>query len=153
MLQRDVDAISACYARYAPELLGTRYAQEMWALYEEGELRPETPLTGRFEETATDPDVEQLLDVIRHGRGVRAAQTPERSQRSGLSLDYLPAAPSVTVQSAEHGLEPRIGSLRRRLKMGHIQRLEHGPPLLAFVGIQQGLPDRIPHHRREPGVD
>lgn len=64
MLQRDVNAITACYARNAPELLDTRYAQEMWALYEEGELRPETPLTGRFEESTADPDVETLLDVI-----------------------------------------------------------------------------------------
>jgi RIO kinase 1 len=64
MLQRDVDSITSYYAQYAPELLDTQYAQEMWALYEGGELRPETPLTGQFEDTSPDADVEMILDVI-----------------------------------------------------------------------------------------
>jgi RIO kinase 1 len=64
MLQRDVDSITSYYAQYAPELLDTQYAKEMWALYEGGELRPETPLTGQFEDTSPDADVEMILDVI-----------------------------------------------------------------------------------------
>jgi len=64
MLQRDVDAITTYYARYAPELITTQYAKEMWALYQDGELRPESRLTGQFEDTTPDADVEVVLDVI-----------------------------------------------------------------------------------------
>jgi len=51
MLERDVNNMTAYYGLYAPELLGSNYAKEMWALYEEGELTPETMLTGLFRRT------------------------------------------------------------------------------------------------------
>src|SRR5690554_2139703 len=36
MLLRDVENMNAYYGQFAPELLKARYAQEMWALYQEG---------------------------------------------------------------------------------------------------------------------
>ena len=48
MLQRDVDNITAYCGRFAPELLATEYAHEIWKLFEARELRPESLLTGRF---------------------------------------------------------------------------------------------------------
>ncbi len=48
MLQRDVSNITATLARFAPELSATRYAEEMWALFEQGLLLPDTTLTGVF---------------------------------------------------------------------------------------------------------
>lgn len=48
MLQRDVNNITATLGRCAPELLDTRYAEEMWALFEQGLLLPDTVLTGIF---------------------------------------------------------------------------------------------------------
>ena len=33
MLQRDVENMTQYYGQFAPELLGTQYAEEMWALY------------------------------------------------------------------------------------------------------------------------
>jgi RIO kinase 1 len=58
MLERDVNNIRSTLGRFAPELLATEFAREMWALYEQGELQPESELTGLFsrEETATDPN-------------------------------------------------------------------------------------------------
>ena len=38
MLERDVNNIRGTLGRFAPELLETEYAREMWALFEEGEL-------------------------------------------------------------------------------------------------------------------
>ena len=64
MLERDVDSITAYYAQYTPELLGSQYAKEIWALYEDGELHPDTELTGQFEETQQDADVDVVLQVI-----------------------------------------------------------------------------------------
>jgi RIO kinase 1 len=57
MLERDVNNLRATLGRFAPELLTTEYAREMWSLFQQGELRPESPLTGRFarDNSATDP--------------------------------------------------------------------------------------------------
>lgn len=39
----------------------TRFAHEMWALYETGELRPDSPMTGRFDLPQHEVDAELLL--------------------------------------------------------------------------------------------
>ncbi len=48
MLLRDVHNLRDSLARFAPELASTHYGEEMWALYEKGELRPDTDLSGGF---------------------------------------------------------------------------------------------------------
>ncbi|MEQ9566646.1 MAG: serine protein kinase RIO, partial [Pseudomonadales bacterium] len=45
-------------------LLDTRYAEEIWALYEEGDLMPESPLTGQFDDPTTSADVDAVLAEI-----------------------------------------------------------------------------------------
>lgn len=65
MLERDVNNMTHYYAQYAPELLHTRYAQEMWALYEEGKLTPDTALTGYFAEPEEAADVDTVLQEIK----------------------------------------------------------------------------------------
>ena len=35
-------------SRFAPELAQNHYGEEMWAIYEKGDLRPDTVLTGKF---------------------------------------------------------------------------------------------------------
>ncbi|MDA9049970.1 serine protein kinase RIO [Pseudomonadales bacterium] len=64
MLARDVNNITGYYGLFASELLDTRYAQEMWALYEEGTLEPDTPLTGEFEESTELADVDAVMAEI-----------------------------------------------------------------------------------------
>jgi RIO kinase 1 len=56
MLDRDVRNITETLGRFAPELLTTHYALEMWSLFEQGELKPESRLRGDFikDETAAD---------------------------------------------------------------------------------------------------
>jgi RIO kinase 1 len=63
MLARDVNNLRASLGRFAPELLDTRFAAEMWALFEQGELGPETRLTGihAVEEAVADPDAVMLV--------------------------------------------------------------------------------------------
>jgi RIO kinase 1 len=64
MLQRDVDAITGYYGQFAPELLDSHYGREMWALYENGKLFPDTKLTGHFEMTTASADVDAVLFEI-----------------------------------------------------------------------------------------
>ncbi|MEW6996406.1 PA4780 family RIO1-like protein kinase [Colwelliaceae bacterium BS250] len=65
MLIRDVENMTNYYGQFAPELLSTRFALEMWALYEKSELSPETELTGIYEDPKEEADVESILDEIK----------------------------------------------------------------------------------------
>ena len=68
MLIRDVNNITGTLARFAPELLATRYGEEMWALFEQGLLQPETVLKGLFVSNETAADVEGTLIAIEDAR-------------------------------------------------------------------------------------
>lgn len=65
MLKRDVDNMSIYYAQYAPVLKNTFYAEEMWTLYENGELTPNSELTGLYEEPTESADVDSVLEEIK----------------------------------------------------------------------------------------
>jgi RIO kinase 1 len=68
LLERDVNNLRASLGRFAPELLATEFAREMWSLFEQGELRPDSALTGVFadEEAVVDPnDVMLVIDDAR----------------------------------------------------------------------------------------
>ncbi|CUU24962.1 serine/threonine protein kinase [Duffyella gerundensis] len=64
MFERDVNNITAYYGQFAPQLLTTRYAKEIWLLYEDGKLTPETVLTGTFTEQEHKVDMDSLMDEI-----------------------------------------------------------------------------------------
>jgi RIO kinase 1 len=76
MLQRDVNNITAYCGRYAPELLATEYAYEIWKLFHSRKLRPDTELTGLFVHDQTAADVDGVLAQIEEAR-----QEAERRQR------------------------------------------------------------------------
>lgn len=65
MFERDVNNITNYYGMYAPELLSSRYAQEIWALYEAGDLTPEVELTGHFDEDTEAADLDGVLEEIK----------------------------------------------------------------------------------------
>lgn len=64
MLLRDVNNITTYYAQFVPNLALTRFGEEMWALYEAGELSDTTKLTGLFAEDTQSADVETILAEI-----------------------------------------------------------------------------------------
>jgi RIO kinase 1 len=75
MLERDVDNMRRYFGRFAPELLVTDYGKEIWALYESGDLHPDSHLTGRFEHDTESADVDELMEVI------EAAKEEERERQ------------------------------------------------------------------------
>ena len=64
MLSRDVNNMTNYYGQFAPELLDTSYAKEIWELYEAGELHPDIELTGEFHEDEQSADVDAVLTEI-----------------------------------------------------------------------------------------
>lgn len=64
MLTRDINNMRRYYGQFAPELLNTQYAKEIWALYEDGALLADSKLTGKFEENLQDVDLDEVIDVI-----------------------------------------------------------------------------------------
>ena len=74
MLERDVDNLANYFGQFAPELRTTQYGKEIWAIYQRGELFPDTPLTGRFEQREQDADVNSVMREITSARDDHAAK-------------------------------------------------------------------------------
>jgi len=68
MLRRDVGNLTISLSRFAPELLDTHYGEEMWALFERGELRADSELTGHFEFDQRTADVDSVMQSINDAR-------------------------------------------------------------------------------------
>jgi RIO kinase 1 len=77
MLERDVNKMRDYYGLFAPELLETNYAKEIWARYEEGELHPDIELTGYFAPDTHEADVDLVLEEIK----AAMAEEQERLER------------------------------------------------------------------------
>ncbi len=74
MLERDIGNLSAFFGRFAPELLTTQYAKEIWALYARGLLSVETELTGHFKQDTKPVDLKSVIRVIDAARDEEAAR-------------------------------------------------------------------------------
>ena len=68
MLLRDVNNLTAHLGRWAPDLFETWYGEEMWALFEAGELRPDSELTGEFEPDESEVDLDSIRQSINDAR-------------------------------------------------------------------------------------
>lgn len=77
MLFRDVNNLRNFFAEFAPLLRNTRYAAEIWALYESGELSEEVELTGEADEDEHEADLVSVLREIEDA----AREEEERKQR------------------------------------------------------------------------
>lgn len=82
LFARDVDNLAAYFGQFAPELLETAFAEEIWDLYERGKLQPETPLTGRFKSSEQTADVHDVLREIEDSRKEALAREAGRAMAS-----------------------------------------------------------------------
>jgi RIO kinase 1 len=74
MLARDVNNLRTYFGQFAPVLLATQYAEEIWVLYEHGKLNPDVELTGRFEDEKPPVDLEGVMREIEDAREEEAAR-------------------------------------------------------------------------------
>lgn len=77
MLERDVNNMTQYYGQFAPELLTTQFAKEIWALYQAGDFDPEAELTGEYQAPTAAANVDAVLDEIK----AAFAQMQERQLR------------------------------------------------------------------------
>jgi len=68
MLERDVNNIRGTLGRFAPELLATEFAREMWAEFEQGELTADSKLTGVFARDETIVNADGVLLAVEDAR-------------------------------------------------------------------------------------
>lgn len=81
MLERDVANIRLFFGEFAPDLLDTDYGNEIWALFEAGDLHEDSVLTGEFFEDQTEADLAQLFAVM------AAAEEEEEERRERMQDD------------------------------------------------------------------
>lgn len=80
MLLRDVHNLRASLSRFAPELMQTFYGEEMWALFEHGELHPDSELSGTFVFDEHSADIEAVMDSIEDARQVALIRQQGREE-------------------------------------------------------------------------
>ena len=74
ILGRDVANLANYFGQFAPDLLTTQYGKEIWALYQSGELTPDTPLTGHVASDGRIADVRAVMQEITAANDDHAAK-------------------------------------------------------------------------------
>jgi RIO kinase 1 len=64
LLERDVENLANYLGQFAPQLVGTDYGKEIWMHFEEGNLTPDTVLTGIAQRNTMPADVDAVLKEI-----------------------------------------------------------------------------------------
>jgi RIO kinase 1 len=64
ILERDLNHLARFFGRVAPEIAQTQYAKEIWALFQSGKLKPDSPLTGTFKTAYHRVNVRGVLAEI-----------------------------------------------------------------------------------------
>ncbi|MHB9119648.1 MAG: PA4780 family RIO1-like protein kinase [Burkholderiales bacterium] len=93
MLLRDVANLASYFGQFAPELKATDYGNEIWALYERGKLHPGVILSGRFERSEIQADVDGVMreiDAARDEEEARRKYRQELEQRSKAPTQEYP---------------------------------------------------------------
>ena len=86
MLARDVQNMSNYFGQFAPELIGTHYAEEIWELYKRGELEDATELTGVVTRSEEKIDIENLMRIMKDAR--REEEAKQRRAREAASGEF-----------------------------------------------------------------
>lgn len=84
MLTRDVNNMRDYFGQYAPDLLVSHYAEEIWDLFEHGKLHPNVTLTGEYAHSNIEADIATMMRIIEHAKEEEAdRQERERMARNG----------------------------------------------------------------------
>ncbi len=143
LLIRDVDNLARFLGRFAPELLGGRFGDELWSHYERNTLKPETRLTGRYKERRGPADTSALL------REIEAVEREAMAKRRALGLPEPRPARAPVAPRSMHG--PKGGAPGGRPGPAPGGRPSQAPsggrPVQAPQGGRPGAPRGGPRER------
>ncbi len=117
LLIRDVKNLSFFLGRYTRKLRGKRFGDEIWALYEAGELRPDTPLTGKPPARST-PKNEAPLSLLEELEAI-AAENRRKRQELGLKPRRPARTPAVALPAASQPRRPKRRRKRKKRSPSH----------------------------------
>ena len=83
MLLRDVQNLASYFGQFAPELLTTDYGNEIWSLFQSGQLHPASVLTGHFERIEQPVDLKSVMREINDTLKEEEARQLAIAMRSG----------------------------------------------------------------------
>jgi RIO kinase 1 len=137
---RDVENLRNFLARFAPQLAETRYAREIWDLYERALLFPETPLTGRWKGSDRRADTRAVLEEI---------ETAARDAMRKRALDGGgPRSPAARKRAPEGSATERPHAGERGAGSG--ERPRNGTSTDRSRSAQSGDRSRAPHSEDRP---
>jgi RIO kinase 1 len=120
LLLRDVDNLHRYMARFAPERRALPYAQEMWALYERGQLTPDAKLTGRHHVAERKVSTEAVLGLIKDA----ASDERRRRENLGLGMRGVAADPAHAKEDAQAAPRPLSRYAQKREALIAARKLE-----------------------------
>lgn len=82
LLERDIRNLAVWFGQFAPSLLTSDYAGEIWSIYKTGKLTPEVALTGQFRRPDKKADVRGVIREIKD-----VIKEEEARQRYKQSID------------------------------------------------------------------
>ncbi|MDF1566160.1 MAG: hypothetical protein P1V51_24220 [Deltaproteobacteria bacterium] len=163
LLIRDLGNLSRFFGRFDRDLRGLRHAEELWEHYEQGELTPDTPLTGKWrpkkqEKVEVSGMLAEILELEAENRARREALglPPARPARQPkFVLEEEPAPPPPSAPPPEGA--KKNGRSRRRRRRGPRPGGEPRPEVKVVVkkapasGEAAKRPRRR-RRRRKPGA-
>lgn len=85
MLERDVNNLANYFGQFAPQLLKTQFAKEIWALYERGDLKIDTQLSGNFTQTNKPVDMQGVMREIENVKFQEAARLARLAENQAIN--------------------------------------------------------------------
>jgi RIO kinase 1 len=139
LLLRDVANLHRFVSRFAPDLRPLPYAEEMWALYQRGELTPDVRLTGRYRAAENKVDTAGLLGLVEE------AERDERRRRASLGLDMRGTSDGRGPQRSNSGGAAQ--PIAARSSQQRVQQAQPARPQPAQQRVAQAQPVRPPPQR------
>lgn len=149
LLLRDVDNLHRYLARFVPGGAAPPYAQEMWHLYQRGELTPETPLSGRYRAAERPVNTKAVLALVSeaafdHQQEQRRRGQPAPGRRGG-AQQPPPKTPLVEMKR-QPGQPPQ----QLPAKQPHAPHPHHVQQHPAAPHPQHGQPPRNTQSQPQP---
>lgn len=85
MLERDVNNLANYFGQFAPQLLKTQFSKEIWALYERGDLKIDTQLSGNFTQVNKPVDMQGVMREIENVKFQEAARLARLAENQAIN--------------------------------------------------------------------